>query len=173
MNSLCIVLLLAIATIAYAKPQSQGKYYSNYNQGKYNPTQYKGWKPNCEVVWKFFDEVKKTPVEECEYFTETVTKCTKSYENICEEDWVCHEYPQPKDIADCEDKEWVVSNSPYRCQKFKTDNCEDKPVSIKRCSVTKRVPKKVKGKFAFRQCPGEDLYEYTPSEAQNINFTGY
>merc|ERR1719348_1011700 len=121
MNSPCIFLLLTIATIANSQ---QGFYYSDYFKGKYEPTAYKGWKPKCTVEWKYFDKVKLVPVETCEYHDETVTECTASYENICEEDWVCHDYPQPSDIADCEKKQWVTNN--YACQKFKTDNCVDK-----------------------------------------------
>lgn len=169
MNSL-IVVLLALAAMASAKPQPQYGY-NNYFQGSYKPTQVKGWKVNCKVEWRAVDQVVREPVEECEQVKVKKTECKTSYKTYCEEDWVCHEYPEPADIDDCDDKEFVTNN--YRCQKFKEDNCKDKDVYVTKCQVTKRVPKKVKGKVAYRVCPDESDHEYTPKEREYINFTGY
>merc|ERR1711885_34707 len=130
--------------------------------------------------------VKKAGYKEVTTYEEEI-----GYENKCEEQWVCLDYPKPDSLKNCYNKKWEptgdcksihvdqckdVKFTAYKdekkCEKEKVQKCNKEPKTVKK-EVHKRVPTSIEGKIAYRVCPGKKDHEYTPTETREMNFTGY
>merc|ERR1711874_183376 len=108
--------------VAAAAPTADGEYaHDNYFEGSQKPLQ--GQYSPCKVVWK---EVKRVDYEEkkekkCEYKTikvpiqDTKTECTTTSTSVCEDQWVCLDYPKQENLDYCQIKKLQPTN----------DNCRD------------------------------------------------
>merc|ERR1712080_66921 len=183
MNTLTFA-LLAMVAVAAAAPQYGGYGHSNYFSGSRKPLQ--GSYSRCKVVWKPVKRIdyKKKKEKKCHYVTikvpvqDTKTECDTSTTKLCEDQWVCLDYPKQENLDYCQNKKWQPTN--YNCKEFEEEHCRDVPFTRyedqqkQECTWEhKRVPVQVNGKVAFRECPNQDPYEYNRDEVKNINFSGY
>merc|ERR1712080_613141 len=90
--------------------------HSNYFSGSRKPLQ--GSYSRCKVVWK---PVKRIDYEEkkekkCHYVTikvpvqDTKTECDTSTTKLCEDQWVCLDYPKQENLDYCQNKKWQPTN---------------------------------------------------------------
>merc|ERR1712066_383214 len=114
----------------------------------------------------------KVPVQD------TKTECDTETTKLCEDQWVCLDYPKQENLDYCQNKKWQPTN--YNCQEFEEEHCHDVPFTRyedqekEECKWEhKRVPVQVNGKVAFRECPNKPSYEYTRDEVREMDFSGY
>ena len=128
MNTLTFA-LLAMVAVAAAAPQYGGYGHNNYFSGSRKPLQ--GRYSKCKVVWK---EVKRIDYEEkkekkCHYVKvpveDTKTECDTETTKLCEDQWVCLDYPKQENLDYCQNKKWQPTN--YNCQEFEEEHCHDVP----------------------------------------------